>query len=290
MSSSSAASTFSVLPRYLQRRIDKVYISTAKSHHLIETPPLKKRKQVASSSSGGGGFLVEDDPDEAEDEIDASQIPDIPMSSIPSSLQLLDLPPDDEQVLNIFRQAASGWDEDASTSTELSVGMDDWRAVCAILLEHHAQEYADSDGDAISRPVSNPGNDYQAGDVDMGESSDDDDDYVEEAPSRRRTRIATRARTHDLDSDFDFSKPKQLTKRQKQTCLENFALFFPNTTPEDLPRQKIMIGDIQCVAKLLNEKLKAEEIIEMLEIFSSAPDKSMTLADFERMMITARLA
>ncbi|KAK0464561.1 uncharacterized protein EV420DRAFT_1638112 [Desarmillaria tabescens] len=286
--SSSAASTFSVLPRYLQHRIDKVYISTAKSHHLIETPPLKKTKPIASTSSGGGGFLVEDDPGEADDEIDASQIPNIPMSSIPSALQLLDLPPDDEQVLTIFRQAASGWEEGASPSTELSVSMDDWRAVCAILLEHHAQEYADSDGDAISRPISDLGSDYEAGDVDMEEPSDDDDDYVEEAPARRRTRPTTR--TRDSDSDSDFTNPKQLTKRQKQTCLENFALFFPNATPEDLPRQKIMISDIQRVAKLLNEKLKAEEIIEMLEIFSSAPDKSMTLADFERMMITAKLA
>ncbi|KAK0487476.1 hypothetical protein IW261DRAFT_618137 [Armillaria novae-zelandiae] len=283
---SSAASTFSVLPRYLQRRIDKVYISTAKSLHLIETPPLKKRKPVASSSSGGGGFLVEDDPDEIEDEIDASQVPNVPISSIPSALQLLDLPPDDEQVLTIFRQAASGWDEDASASTELSVTMDDWRAVCAILLEHHAQEYADSDGDAISRPVSDPESDYQEGDVDM--EDDDDDDYVEEASSRRRTRTTTRTRESDTDSDS--TMPKQLTKRQKQTCLENFALIFPDVTPEDLPRQKIMIADIQRVSKLLNEKLKAEEIIEMLEIFSSAPDKSMNLSDFERMMITAKLA
>ncbi|KAK0188006.1 hypothetical protein F5146DRAFT_1061592 [Armillaria mellea] len=286
---SSAASTFSVLPRYLQRRIDKVYISTAKSLHLVETPPLKKSEQVASTSSGGGGFLVEDDPDETEDEIDASQIPDIPISSIPSALQLLDLPPDDEQVLTIFRQAASGWDDGASASTELSVSMDDWRAVCAILLEHHAQEYADSDGDAISRPVSDPGSDYEEGDVDMGEASDDgDDDYVEEASSRRRTRTTTHIR--DSDSDSESTMPKQLTKRQKQTCLENFALFFPDATPQDLPRQKIMISDIQRVSKLLNEKLKAEEIIEMLEIFSSAPDKSMSLSDFERMMITAKLA
>lgn len=284
---SSAALTFSVLPRYLQRRIDKVYISTAKSLHLIEAPPLKKREQVASTSSGGGGFLVEDDLDEGEDEIDASQIPNIPISSIPSALQLLDLPPDDEQVLNIFRQAASGWDEGASASTELSISLGDWRAVCGILLEHHAQEYADSDGDAISRPVSDPGSDYQEGDVDM-DPDDDDDDYMEEASSRRRTR--TTARTRESDSDSDSTMPKQLTKRQKQTCLENYALFFPDVTPEDLPRQKLMIADIQRVSKLLNEKLKAEEIIEMLEIFSSAPDKSMNLSDFERMMITAKLA
>ncbi|KAG7443045.1 uncharacterized protein BT62DRAFT_935364 [Guyanagaster necrorhizus] len=285
-----AASAFSVLPRYLQRRIDKVYTSTANSLHLIEAPPLKKNKQIASpSSSGGGGFLVEDVLIEAEDEIDASQIPNIPISSIPSALQLLDLPPDDEQVLTIFRQAASGWDEGAIVSTELSVSLDDWRAVCAILLEHYAQEYTDSDGDAISRPVSDPGSDYQAVDVDMEESDNaSDDDYLDSAPSRRRTRTAARA--CDSDSDSDSTKPKQLTERQKQTCLETFALFFPNATPEDLPRQKIMTGDIQRVAKLLNEKLKAEEIIEMLENFSSAPDKSMTLADFECMMITAKLA
>lgn len=44
---------------------------------------------------------------------------------------------------------------------------------------------------------------------------------------------------------------------------------------------------LQSVAVLIRWIYK---IIEMLEIFSSAPDKSMTLPDFERMMITAKLA
>lgn len=32
------------------------------------------------------------------------------------------------------------------------------------------------------------------------------------------------------------------------------------------------------------------QIVEMLEAFSSSPDKSMNLSDFERMMVTAKLA
>lgn len=32
------------------------------------------------------------------------------------------------------------------------------------------------------------------------------------------------------------------------------------------------------------------QIVEMLEVFSTSADKSMTLGDFEKMMVTARLA
>jgi len=45
--------------------------------------------------------------------------------------------------------------------------------------------------------------------------------------------------------------------------------------------------DIIRVAELLKEKIKAEEITEMLAAFSTVPDISMSLADFERMMVVA---
>ena len=59
-------------------------------------------------------------------------------------------------------------------------------------------------------------------------------------------------------------------------------------------------------ATVLTEKIKAEkvrpqadsraqhddclQIIEMLEAFSTSPDKTMSLSDFEKMMIATRLA
>ena len=66
-----------------------------------------------------------------------------------------------------------------------------------------------------------------------------------------------------------------------------------------------MIKDITRVADLLKENLKTEEvcalhltvafltqvikILEMLGAFSTSPDKSMNLADFERMMVLTKL-
>jgi len=57
----------------------------------------------------------------------------------------------------------------------------------------------------------------------------------------------------------------------------------------ELDCQKIMIKDVTRVANLLKEKIKAEEIIEMLDAFSTSPDKSMNLQDFARMMIATKL-
>ena len=43
------------------------------------------------------------------------------------------------------------------------------------------------------------------------------------------------------------------------------------------------IGDIESL-------LTINQILEMLEAFTTSPDKSMSLSDFERMMVTAKLA
>ena len=139
------------------------------------------------------------------------------------------------------------------------------------------------------------------------EAEEEEDEYIDPdlaaSSSRRRRRGAasgnarSRRRNSDsseYESDDDFEtdsgKSKPLTFRQKQTCLSAFALFFPDIDLDELPNKRIMIKDLQRVAGLLKEKLKAEEMVEMLETFSTQPDKSMSLEDFEKMMIAARLA
>ncbi|KAJ3925533.1 MAG: hypothetical protein NXY57DRAFT_967668 [Lentinula lateritia] len=258
---------------------------------------------------------------------DSSQIP---LSSIPTALQLLDLPPDDEQVLAIFRNAASGWDnhDGPRSDDNLAVTRADWRAVCTILLEPGVGD--DGMADGRRRQSGSPGGDAEyveenaEDDVDMqyDDEPESDDDYepgpssatsfksrstrrhtpatnkVHVAGSKRRTR-GSRFRTAETDSDAGEdtdddqegtdSRTRRLTVRQKATCLETFRLFFPDAK-DDLPTRRILLADIQRVAKLLGEKLKAEEMLEMLEVFSTAPDKSMDLQDFERMMIEAKLA
>jgi hypothetical protein len=71
-------------------------------------------------------------------------------------------------------------------------------------------------------------------------------------------------------------------------------------------REPEVNGAVQDAATVLTEKIKAEkvrpqadsqgqhddrlQIIEMLEAFSTSPDKTMSLSNFEKMMIATRLA
>ncbi|KAJ7605906.1 hypothetical protein FB45DRAFT_848483 [Roridomyces roridus] len=274
---------FSALPLHLQRRIDKAF------DHACVGP--------SESESHGGGFIP------ASPSPDASRIP---LSSIPAALQLLDLPPDDEQVLTVFKNAASGWqassnDVEMDGGTEedsLYVSRDDWRSVLAVLLEPGGgDEYADSD-DAPPRDSYANSNEDEDNDVDPAdeyhspEASDDDsdsDEYMEEpAPSTSRAK-RTRRRSSS-SSSLSSATPKKLTARQRQTCLDTYALFFPSTSESELPNQRIMIKDIQRLTKLIGDTIKSDELIEMLDEFSTAPDKSMSFDDFGLMMLSAKLA
>ncbi|KAJ6600433.1 hypothetical protein DFH09DRAFT_595290 [Mycena vulgaris] len=273
----STTTLFSALPQYLQRRIDNAFDESAPS--------------FAPDSGGGfvadsGGFLAEE----------SSQIP---LSALPTALQRLDLPPDDEQVLMVFKNAAAGWKSSTNRPDEIGegealfVGRDDWRSVCAVLLEHHAEEYEDSENGAASdQPyVENSGEDdeeYQ--DPDDADSDPESDEYMEgPSTSRRRTRATRRARSSSSSAP-SVSTPKKLTARQTKACLETYALFFPSASEAELSEQRMMIKDIQRVSKLIGDSLKGEEIIEMLQEFSTSPDKSMSFADFGSMMVAAKLA
>ena len=198
------------------------------------------------------------------------------MSSIPAALQVLDLPPDDEQVLAIFRSAASGWatstldDLDGHQSTgEGMISRDDWRSVCAVLLENYQE--GDENGDEHSPPdermqESDDGDDVGSDDQYRASETSDvdsDEDYVEDlgpSSSRRRTR-GRPARSSSPSPPLDSpASNRPLTKRQQQVALEAFALFFPSIPRSELANQKIMLRDLQRTAKLLGEKIKADEV------------------------------
>ncbi|KAJ7072677.1 hypothetical protein C8F01DRAFT_1299907 [Mycena amicta] len=239
----------------------------------------------ADNIDSGGGFF-------------GGESSQIPLSSIPTALQHLNLPPDDEQVLNVFKNAASGW---ASATNEVNhdttgqfVSREDWRSVCAVLFEHHAEEYAESasDGpgpDAMEDPFEDDDGDAYE---DVEEPESDSDEYMDDAepsPSRRRRPTRRRA-SSSSSSGASHSSPKKLTARQRKTCLDTYALFFPDVSAEQLPQQRIMIKDVQRLTQLIGDKLKSDEIVEMVEEFSTSPDKSMSFADFGAMMLAARLA
>jgi len=243
---------FNLLSPQLQRRIDHAFDATIQG---LEEQEL------------GGGFIIDGQ---------ASQVSQqIPLSSIPLALQRLDLPPDDEQILSVFRNAASGW---TSSSNDVFngnpgkgvVSRDDWRSVCAVLFEHHEQEYADDseigpmDIDAQHESGGEMESDIDDQPFASGNTDDGSDDEYIDSPavlsSRRRTRAQTQNKSVSFSQHSSPSPPAKLSPQQQQTCLETFALFFPSVPPPEVANQKIVMKDIQRVSKLLGEKIKANEV------------------------------
>ncbi|KAJ7255104.1 hypothetical protein B0H12DRAFT_1114199 [Mycena haematopus] len=283
----SSDDSFAALPKYLQRRVDEAFDQIGSSNDPNPTD------SGGGFIGAGGGFLVEDSE---------SPQTQISLSAIPTALQQLDLPPDDEQILLVFRNAASGWQstsnrpEEIGEAAGLYVSREDWRSVCAVLLEHRAEEYEDSDGTGpVAGADSDEADEDEYQEQEEPEADSDSDEYVEEAPSkaRRRTRSAKALRSRSSSSSSASSaspaKSKHLTARQKKACLDTYALFFPTVSMSELPDQRITIKDIQRLTKLIGDKLKGDEILDMLGEFSTAPDRSMSLADFETMMLAAKL-
>jgi len=265
-SSTDTLTLFATLPRYLQRRIDRAF-----DNFLPQTSDKPPNDLTSMLDTGdgfvienqapsglGGGFIAED----ADTTVDGEERSGIAMSSISAALQSLDLPPDDEQVLAIFRNAASGWStsrSDVFCGRDTGGGMvsrDDWRAVCSVLFENH-QEEDENDQDEPSRESDEDDASEDQYHASEGSDHDSDEDYVEDTGplnSHRRTR------GRPAKSSSPPHPSQKLTKRQQQVALETFALFFPSVPASEVVHQKIMLKDIQQIAKLLGEKIKADEV------------------------------
>lgn len=211
----------------------------------------------------------------------------IPLSLIPTALQILDLPPDDEQVLFVFKNAASGWTSGPTSArraaraagpTEEVVSLRDWRAVCSALLEPGAQddeedERVDRDGDArmLDEMLEDSGGSSEEYvESDPGEDSGDpdpgDDDYSDTLvngsarSTRRRSTRANRGFDESDEEDVEIKKNRPLTTRQKETSRQAFALFFPSSVDVGLENQRITISDLVRVSKELNEKITYDQV------------------------------
>lgn len=278
--SSSSDSLFYTLSHHVQRRIDEAFDVVS--------------KDVSNATFGADGNFNDVKGATAEDNDKVSHL-QIPLTLIPAALQYLDLPPDDPEICSIFRNAASGWSSSSPNifQNEEFVSRDDWRAVCAVLLEH------DDEGPLDSLPRAQiPGSceededesgSYCESDYDSAESttSDLDEEYIEGETSWRKPGGHRKAEL--LSPSTKAVDTQKLTPHQRQACLDAFALFFPDASPYDLPEKKIMMKDIQRVAGLLKEKIKVEEMVEMLDMFSSSVERSVTFMDFSRMMVMTRL-
>ncbi|RXW16559.1 hypothetical protein EST38_g9297 [Candolleomyces aberdarensis] len=265
----SSDQVFISLPKATQTRIDDAFYFTINS--------LKRKSEPA----GGGGFIVDDDDRDEEND-------QIPLDLVPATLKHLNLPEDDDEILAVFRNAATGWTSSLlvpqgfnQSTFQLGVSLDDWRSVCAVLLEE------DEDEEDVGRMESDgygEDSDTYEGRDSESEGSASDEEFVPGLAA-----ASSKAKRTRKSAAGEVSNAKILSKSQKQAALDTFALFFPDTPPSELSKQRIMIKDIQRVAGLLKEKLKADEIVDMLEMFSTSPDKSVSYDDFTRMLTTANL-
>ncbi|KAF9225525.1 hypothetical protein BS17DRAFT_778726 [Gyrodon lividus] len=297
--------SFMALPTRLRRRIDRAFDSVASSTPSPKRPRPDEAPAIfiinesepgpsRSAEYEAGGFIVEDLPSSSRASPSASA--HIHLSEVPRALGLLDLTPDDD-VMAVFKNAGTGWGAQSTHSG--GVSRKDWRAVCTALLEgDHGDEFGEknlSGGEDVEMGAgadSDPDNDeYRMSDLSSEPEEVPTDEY-EEGSSTTNTAKAKKTQNISQKTSSKTSEmtiPEQLTTRQKAECREDFARFFPDVADAELDHRRIMIKDIIRVADLLKEKLKAEEILEMLEVFSMSPDKSMSLEDFERLMILTKM-
>lgn len=269
-------SLFLTLPLRLQRLIDEAFDSTTDPDYTVYDKAKDKANDTIPQQNptiGAGGFLVESyesrpntsNTDEGVlDSQNNKRRSSIPLSSIPSALQLLDLAPDDSEVLSVFKNAASGWSSGSTTSfeginpQENFVSREDWHSVCAVLLEHRNSEV--SGDESLSRNWQDVDLDSESlvdleSVADSTESSGDEY-MVHHIRPRKKVQAQHRQSTSRLASP-----PLHLTStRQKETCFKTFALFFPEVPHHKLADHRIMIKDLQRVSKLLGETIRAEEV------------------------------
>ena len=294
--------TFRSLALNVRSRIDNAFYSALPK---IGVP------DRGSTYDAPGGFLLDDDHSMAggflppsppavvqqggHESGESEEPSHIPLSRIPYALQLLDLPPDDEDVLAVFRNAATGWGDDHHSSrrtrrhdamvtgeenevVEEHVSLKDWRAVCAALMDDGGYIEGAKEGDAIdeeeeeSADADATGQDLSSGlEESSGESSDE---YRSEARSQKRPRKSsarpgmtqktrprkTRSAAARRRSPLSPSTSAEITPRQRRECLQAFLLFFPAVPEEVAKHRRLGVRELSAAATVLNEKIKAEEV------------------------------
>jgi hypothetical protein len=244
-----------------------------------------------------GGFLPLSPPDIAENRVGSrdDKPSHIPLSRIPYALQLLDLPPDDDEVLAVFRNAATGWSDDHLSSrrtahgrergpvttgddddiAEELVNLKDWRAVCTALMDDGGDDEDNMGSNDIDDEDPDAAGEYPSSESESSDGSSDE--YrVTDARSRKRSRKSvpagvsgttrrTRARKTQSEatrrrSPLSPSTSADITPRQKRECLQAFLLFFPSVPEEVAKNKRLGVREVNAAATLLNDKIKTEEV------------------------------
>ncbi|GFZ47868.1 hypothetical protein JCM24511_05615 [Saitozyma sp. JCM 24511] len=264
-----------------------------------------------------GGFLPETNdkdwgfvPDDDDPSASMSSPPTpsahrLPLRFIPGLLAALKLPSDDD-VLEVFRASASGWEEDAGGGAgagtgagagpskrrgreeEAGVERKDFRAVCAALMD--------------------PEEDGQGEDLEMSEEEEEEDVYIGEesessisslssdseyggrrkgkgrpgkdAPPGKPTRRSKKA--------LEESGPVKLSSRQREVVRDIWDMLKPDSSA----RGGNILGrdEVKRLVRDLGEMWSDDEITEMVTLFSTQHEqRGLSFDDFGAVMLRAGL-
>lgn len=248
----------------LRARIDNAFYTALNpqnrpSHDPVETPG------GFLLDENPGGFLLPSSPTAGREtgqgpdseRLGDEQISYIPLSRIPHALQLLDLPPDDEDVISIFRNAATGWEDDDSSlrtahrrkrdSTTTSednhvtdglVSLRDWRAVCdAVMGEAEARDDEDDrEGSSAINcdEILDATGEDSSPELEESSGGSSDEYRITETRSRKRSR---KSAATGGGADAGATRKTRTRKTQSATTRRRSSLS-PSTSAEVTPRQQ----------------------------------------------------
>lgn len=197
----------------------------------------------------GGGFMVEEsnsDDDVPQTELNNS----LPLSRIKAALIALHLDENDDQVLEIFQQAASGWGS-ASAEADADAALIPWQdfaSVAAVLVSQRDADKNDADNSS----------DEEDDDV-YKQQPDEDDEEMEGVSEVESDGISDVVEDEQVVDDLGTSKKRKVTQKQHESSLDTFRLFFsnPDSVTED---SKMSLSDLSRVIKSLNEKISDTQV------------------------------
>lgn len=229
-----------------------------------------KRQKASLEPEEAGGFLLDEEEDSMSINSGGQTADELPLFLVPRALQLLDLPPEDTELMEVFKSAAyqrkadqNSVLGDKSYERDIVISKGDWRKVCSTLLLDGDNNIESSESNTSSS--SGPGVD----------SDDSADDYIVETPKKKNSGRGPTTR-QPRKQKMDYSKGALgkgadrmgVTERQKEDALSTFALFFHDSTAyengdlsvQELTQRRITIEDVAKAAKSIKEKISADEV------------------------------
>ncbi|ORX33991.1 hypothetical protein BD324DRAFT_605359 [Kockovaella imperatae] len=272
-------------------------------------------------SQDGGGFVNEDDggfvvDDDEDDDMKGGFVQELsraepvgpidrlPLYILPGILTSLGLPAD-EDVLEVFRSSASGWEEANARERKNAddkqegggVELKDFRAVCAALMGNEGDGQNDEDLQGDDEEAD------QAFEIESSSSlstlSDSDDEYGQPSVSSKGKGkgkgkasagpgASLRRGKQKANMDLEEDQPIKLTSGQKEMVKSLWEMVKPNASG----RGANILGrdEVKDLARGLSEMWSDEEITEMVSLFSTQHEgRGLSYDDFGKVMYRAGL-